>query len=70
MTKEYKHRGYTFRATGTTIDKLIYRGESYHPHHSEIRPLYEILIDGDVVKPATSHPFLTSTRECIAYIDE
>jgi hypothetical protein len=67
--KAYKHRGYTLRATDTTTDKKVYRGEFVH--HTELRRTYEILdASGDIVKSATAIPLLTSVRECKDFIND
>lgn len=65
--KEYKYNGYTMHATDITTEKHVQSG--HLGSHSEIRPLYEISKDNDVVKPASVRPFLTSLRECREEID-
>lgn len=63
MTKEYRYKGYTFRATRVMTE--VYRANGYGYHYKTIRPLYEI----DGLKECGKRPFLTSIRECREYID-
>jgi len=66
--KEYKHRGFTLRATDVTTDKLVRKNGA---HKRELRHCYEIIDPaGCVCKDAMTRPFLTSIRECKAEIDE
>ena len=62
LMREYKYRGFTFRATDITTEVLVNRfGET----RREIRPVYEI----DELKDAMARPFLTSVNQCRDFID-
>lgn len=60
--REYKFRGYKFRATNTQVEVLVPR---FDIERKELRPLYEI----DGLKEATKKPYLTSINDCKGYID-
>lgn len=62
--KEYKHKGYTFRATSTMT--TIYVSDGHGGRHSRVVPVYEI----DGLKERGKHPFLTSVAQCREYISE
>ena len=60
--REYKFRGYTFRATDITTEAMVNR---FGVERKEIRPIYEI----DGLKGAMVRPLLTSLSQCRDYID-
>ena len=60
--REYKFRGYKFRATSTLVEALVPR---FDIERKELRPLYEI----DGLKEATKKPYLTSINDCKGYIE-
>jgi hypothetical protein len=62
MVKEYKFRGYKFRATDITTEVTVTR---FWQTRTEIRPLYEI----DGLKEAGTRPFLTSLNQVKDYIE-
>lgn len=62
MGKEYKFRGYKFRATNTMTEVMVQR---FGTPRREIHPLYEI----DGFKAAGAEPFLTSINQVKNYID-
>lgn len=62
MGKEYKFRGYTYRATNTMTEVMVQR---FGTPRREIHPLYEI----DGFKAAGTEPFLTSLNQVKDYID-
>lgn len=62
MGKEYKFRGYKFRATNTMTEVMVQR---FGVPRREIHPLYEI----DGFKAAGAEPFLTSLNQVKDYID-
>lgn len=62
MGREYKFRGYKFRATDTMTEVMVRR---FGILRREIHPLYEI----DGLKEAGTRPFLTSLNQVKDYID-
>lgn len=60
--REYKFRGYKFRATNTQVEVLVPR---FDIERKELRPLYEI----EGLKEATKRPYLTSINDCKGYIE-
>lgn len=62
--KEYRYKGYTFRATSTMT--TIYVSDGHGGHNSRIVPLYEI----DDLKERGKRPFLTSINQCKEYIND
>lgn len=66
MMKEYRYKGYTFRATNT-MTEVLRETPGYHGrrHYRVLRPLYEII----GLKECGKSPRLTSIAECKAYID-
>lgn len=61
--KDYKYKGYTFRATSTMT--TIYVSDGHGGHNSRVVPLYEI----DDLKERGKRPFLTSIEQCKVYIN-
>lgn len=62
MGKEYKFRGYTYRATNIMTEVMVQR---FGAQRREIHPLYEI----DGLKEAGTRPFLTSINQVKGYIE-